>query len=81
MTEQEALKAAADRGRERGKTDHPGEGWLSGEWAGCSIPELLGDLVDAVPEANEDADSDLLDALCEAYEEAADKAYALRGGE
>ena len=36
---------------------------LSGEWAGESIPELLGDLYREVGD-----DGDLLDALCDEYE-------------
>ena len=44
--------------------------WLSGEFAGESIPELLGDLL---PE--EDDDSDAYSAICDAYCEAADEAF------
>lgn len=51
---------------------------LSGEWAGESVPELLGDLVDAVT-GGENMESDwdecdVIDALCETFEHG----YALR---
>lgn len=49
----------------RGEVDCPE--WLSGEYAGQSIQELLGDLID------EDAEDvgEQSEALCDAYEEAA----------
>ena len=41
--------------------------FLSGEWAGESIPELLGDLIEEAEENGLDIEDDILDA----YEEAA----------
>ena len=46
--------------------------WLSGEWAGESIPELLGDLFD--DEDGED-DSGGVEAIEDAYETAASDAF------
>lgn len=42
--------------------------WLSGEWAGESVAELLGECVNA-------RDEERLDGVMEAYEAAADVAY------
>lgn len=42
--------------------------WLSGEWAGESIPELLGS-------CDNMRDEERLDDVCQAYEEAADRAF------
>lgn len=42
--------------------------WLSGEWAGESISELLGDCENA-------RDEERLDGVMEAYESAAEEAY------
>ena len=70
--EQEAYR----RGLHRGTMDKV-EGLLclaplSGEWAGESIPELLGDLFD-VYEDGESNESD----LCDAYEQGYNKAHDL----
>lgn len=59
------------RGYYQGKYDK-GEGFrndspLSGEWAGESIPELLGDLMDE--------DESNLDEICDAYEEGYNNAF------
>lgn len=67
---------AYERGLERGKADKAdgfyNDSPLSGEWAGESIPELLGDLFD-VYEDGEHNDSD----LCDAYEAGYEKAFGL----
>jgi hypothetical protein len=47
---------------EGGRNDAP----LSGEWAGESIPELLGDLI---REIADDADDETLLFLCDEYEQ------------
>lgn len=50
---------------------------LSGEWAGESIPELLGDLIDeseGLVGSGDDLD-DASDAICDAYEAAFEKAW------
>ncbi len=69
-------KAAYERGLERGKADKASDFYndspLSGEWAGESIPELLGDLFDVY----EDGDSNEPD-LCDAYEAGYNKAFGL----
>lgn len=63
---------AYDRGKVRGQIDesmnHYDDSPLSGEWAGYSIVELIGDLF---PEDGEDGDPSYWDIhrLCELYEE------------
>jgi hypothetical protein len=44
--------------------------WLSGEWAGESITELIGDLLDNDEDTNNGDDN-----ICEAYENAATDAF------
>lgn len=57
----DALQAGDDTGIET-------PSWLSGEWAGASVSELLGDVLEATPE-------DSHDDVMLAYEEAADAAF------
>lgn len=68
MTYNQALTESALRGADRalllrmdGATEAPE--WLSGEWAGESVPELLGDLLDMV---TEDEQEGVMDAYCDA---------------
>ena len=75
MTLDEALAEAAARGKARGEDaastwDGVSEApcFLSGEWAGESIPELLGDVLDSRLEED-------YAAICAAYEVAADEAF------
>lgn len=68
MTKYEELEAQArQRGREHGARDadngYHNDAPLSGEWAGESIPELLGDILDEI------ADYDGWDWIMEAYEQ------------
>ena len=83
MTAREAIAEARARGDAAGITraegvDDPRNApdWspLSGEWAGESIPELLGDLMEETG-AIDAEDDGLYSALCDAYEEAALEAY------
>jgi hypothetical protein len=59
------LDRASDRGEERGMNDRDAgvynDAPLSGEWAGESVRELLGDLIDAVGD-------EYADDVCDAYE-------------
>lgn len=60
------------RGFERGVGDRdespfPNPGPLSGEYAGESVPELLGDLIDALVRLGVD-ESDAHEIVCDAYE-------------
>lgn len=48
---------------------------LSGQWAGESIPELLGDLLSELGDGREDADLDNVEQVQDAYESAALDAY------
>lgn len=78
MTYEEAISEARKRGEIRGESDEA-QGFynpspLSGEWAGESINELLGDLRDGV--VNEEGHwptgqvaGEIIDELCDAYEE------------
>jgi hypothetical protein len=63
-------KEAYWRGYERGQADaregYRNDAPLSGEWAGESIPELLGGLYESLPL---DLQPDAIDRLCDAYEE------------
>lgn len=66
---------AYDRGFARGCSDC-GQGFyneapLSGEWAGESIPELIGDLFDE--------DFGNFDDLCESYEQGYNDAFTEKG--
>lgn len=67
-------KLAYERGLERGQGDaqagYYNESPLSGEWAGESIPELLGDLI-----VRFEDDSDNLEELCDLYEQGYNKAF------
>lgn len=69
----QAEKTAYDRGYARGANDlYEGfinEAPLSGEWAGESIPELLGDLLDTYEDGESNEDD-----LCVAYEAGYQKA-------
>lgn len=66
-TLKDCIRQAASRGYDRGQqyalegASEPAE-WLSGEWAGESIPELLGDLLDRLDPSDHD---EVLDAYCE----------------
>ena len=93
MTLHDAITEATKRGAKMGEAagmanarrmacedrDELAPDWLSGEWAGESIPELLGDLLVAVEDRapdDEDAASDrAYAAICEAFEIAADRAF------
>lgn len=73
-------KTAYWRGYERGKSDalvgYRNDAPLSGEWAGESIPELLGDLIKEQTIANEKATVidigsqgyDAWQSICDSYE-------------
>lgn len=68
MTYNQALAEAALRGADRalllrmdGATEAPE--WLSGEWAGESVSELLGDLLEPLTEDEQDG---VMDAYCDA---------------
>ncbi len=67
--EQQAAERGGDAGRTRALDGGEQGGWLSGEWAGESIPELLGDLLDGV-------EGDEYQTILDLYEEAADREYA-----
>lgn len=58
------------RGYDRGKADqragYRNDAPLSGEWAGESIPELLGDLYESLPL---DQQAEAIEHLCDQYEE------------
>ena len=81
-----AMREARRRGAERGEADMD-EGYynpapLSGEWAGESIDELLGDLRDSV--VNEEGHwptgeiaGEITDELCDAYQEGYNEANTL----
>lgn len=73
MTLDERLAIAKDRGRERGAVDfstgYRNDAPLSGEWAGESITEILGDLFD------EDYDGEDVQWLCDEYEAGYDEAF------
>lgn len=61
----DVLDGARDRGEARGMDDRDAGVWndapLSGEWAGESVRELLGDLIDALGDG-------FADDVCDAYE-------------
>lgn len=70
-------KQAYWRGYERGRADALEMGErnpapLSGEWAGESIPELLGDLYKG---CNPDMEDQIIDNLCDSYERGYDDGY------
>ena len=74
-TDVEAITKAAARGVARGtyaaQNSRIAPEWLSGEWSGESIGELLGDLYNG-----DEHDGDLLEQdICDAYCEAADTAF------
>lgn len=73
---------AARRGTERGlaasmekEPDSETPSWLSGEWAGESINELLGDLIELATSNFLDPEGAAADQICDTYEQAADVAY------
>jgi hypothetical protein len=88
---QAAVLRAHARGAEAGRRaalthPHPDDAlapaWLSGEWAGESVRELVGDLIDVVASryaldglAQDGADAEAWAAICEAYEQGADTAF------
>lgn len=85
MDMENALAEARKRGRDRGENDRA-EGFyndspLSGEWAGESIRELLGDLVDSVSRRGEtdatdwETYADIENDLCEEYETGYNEAH------
>lgn len=63
---EEFIASWSDYG-DMGNRDAEPPSWLSGEWAGESISELLGDLIEKDPDSE--------DEICDAYEDAADEAY------
>jgi hypothetical protein len=74
MSVDDVLSVARDRGVDRGRADRAAGVYvddpLSGEWAGESIPELLGDLLVGLFDdpSREDMDHDVWDTLCDAFE-------------
>lgn len=75
----EIVDAARARGAAHAKQDAPHflESPLSGEWAGRSIPELLGDLLERLEETEgyegDWMDSDVLEAYDGGYQNQADE--------
>lgn len=81
---EEIRDAARLRGLARGIGDceqgYQNDAPLSGEWAGESIPELLGDLIDAAERyAGDSADiGEIQSELCDSYEEGYRDAFSDR---
>lgn len=72
MDARELEEQARGRGYLRGCVDResstvPNLAMLSGEWAGESVRELLGDLIDSLVRLGED-ESDAHDIVCDSYE-------------
>jgi hypothetical protein len=65
------MVTAYERGREKGRNDYlqgyKNDSPLSGEWAGESITELLGDLISRAEELSGE-DSEIAQDICDNYE-------------
>jgi hypothetical protein len=70
MTASEIELEAESRGRDAARDDAPHfrESPLSGEWAGESVQELLGDLIDLALGAPDADVADVAAWLCDAFE-------------
>lgn len=68
---QTAYERGYSRGIEDGANDIYNEAPLSGEWAGDSIEELLGDLIDKADQMNRSGDDfyEIYNEILDSYEE------------
>ena len=68
---EELMMQAYERGREKGRNDYlqgyENDSPLSGEWAGESIAELLGDLISKAEKLSGE-DSEIAQDICDNYE-------------